>query len=337
VTANGKVLDCRHVVPYNPFLLLSLRCHVNVVVLRGAGAVFYCLNYVHKGPDKANVEFRRRCADHINFRMPQPVDPTAIINPRSRADMFRANLFIRQGGRGRGRGAPQGPNSSVNQPAGRGRGSVTVANAASDPTPSTSTASVNNATGPDGRIDDEAGSNQFMDYDEILAAQEMRFITATEAHWTVTKKPLYQLSAKVLPLSVHLEGEQPVCTTYNRLERRYEQGPPRSTLTAYFEAVNDVTKRTTDITYSEMHKHFTWDRSRKVWNPRKIARGPLCARMYEVNPRRGDLFYLRALLKVVTDKGSFEAVRTVNGVLHGTFKEAAAALGLLREDAEYWR
>lgn len=54
-----------------------------------------------------------------------------------------------------------------------------------------------------------------------------------------------------------------------------------------------------------------------------------------VHPSAGERYYLRMLLNVVKGATSFEDIRTVNGVLHPTFRSACTALGLLG-DAKEW-
>ncbi|CAL1414210.1 unnamed protein product [Linum trigynum] len=59
-------------------------------------------------------------------------------------------------------------------------------------------------------------------------------------------------------------------------------------------------------------------------------------RLYYCHPSpTNDRFYLRMLLHIVRGAGSFEDIRTVNGVLHKSFKEACYAHGLLAEDNEW--
>ena len=59
-------------------------------------------------------------------------------------------------------------------------------------------------------------------------------------------------------------------------------------------------------------------------------------RMYFVSPIAGERYFLRMLLTHVRGPKSFEALRTVNNVLHPNFKSACLALGLLGDDEE-WR
>ena len=59
--------------------------------------------------------------------------------------------------------------------------------------------------------------------------------------------------------------------------------------------------------------------------------------MYVVHPTAGEQFYLRVLLTDVCGATSFEDLRTTrDGMLCGTFREAAALRGLLSDDSE-WR
>ena len=71
-----------------------------------------------------------------------------------------------------------------------------------------------------------------------------------------------------------------------------------------------------------------------MWKIRE--RGHALGRIYYAPPKCGERFYLRLLLTTVRGPTSFENLRTVNGVIHSTFKEACNALSLLENDGE-WR
>ena len=45
------------VVPYNPYLCWKYQSHINVEACQGLGTVKYIHKYMHKGPDRATVEF----------------------------------------------------------------------------------------------------------------------------------------------------------------------------------------------------------------------------------------------------------------------------------------
>ena len=62
-------LDNRWVVPYNPFLSLKYKCHLNVEVVRSTHSVKYLYKYVFKGPDRINVSLDiDEIEDFINSR-----------------------------------------------------------------------------------------------------------------------------------------------------------------------------------------------------------------------------------------------------------------------------
>jgi hypothetical protein len=57
--------------------------------------------------------------------------------------------------------------------------------------------------------------------------------------------------------------------------------------------------------------------------------------MYYAHPSSGERFYLCLLLTVVKGATSFEALRTFQGVLHPTFREACIAYGIAEDDNEW--
>jgi len=58
--------------------------------------------------------------------------------------------------------------------------------------------------------------------------------------------------------------------------------------------------------------------------------------MYFVSPSKGEQFFLRLLLTIFEGRKSWEYLRTWNGQVFATFKEACMARGLLEDDHE-WR
>ena len=59
--------------------------------------------------------------------------------------------------------------------------------------------------------------------------------------------------------------------------------------------------------------------------------------MYSVSPKEGERFYLRLLLLHRSGAKSFEELRTVDGTLYSSFREAALAMNLLQSDEEWER
>ncbi|XP_028102779.1 ATP-dependent DNA helicase PIF7-like [Camellia sinensis] len=87
------------------------------------------------------------------------------------------------------------------------------------------------------------------------------------------------------------------------------------------------------FTYQEFPQRFVWLNSEKRWKLRQ--HGYAIGRMYFASPNCGERFYLRLLLTVVKGPKSFQCLRTVNNVLHDTFKSACVARGLLEDDEEW--
>ncbi|KAJ1703901.1 hypothetical protein LUZ63_003680 [Rhynchospora breviuscula] len=103
-------------------------------------------------------------------------------------------------------------------------------------------------------------------------------------------------------------------------------------LTAWFE-LNAIDPFAHSLTYSQVTKYYTWHEDEKVWRYR--LQGDRLARMHFVHPTAGDVYYVRMLLNYVHGASSFQHLRTSNGVLYPTFKEACNALGLLNNNTEW--
>jgi hypothetical protein len=64
-TVRGHMLDNRWVVPYNPYLIRTFNCHINVEACSSIKSVKYLFKYIYKGHDRASVAVRengkKRC------------------------------------------------------------------------------------------------------------------------------------------------------------------------------------------------------------------------------------------------------------------------------------
>ena len=58
-------------------------------------------------------------------------------------------------------------------------------------------------------------------------------------------------------------------------------------------------------------------------------------RIYTINPHQGECFYLRLLLHYIRGPQSFADLKTVEGNLCNSFREACFRLGLLEDDNQY--
>ena len=91
-----------------------------------------------------------------------------------------------------------------------------------------------------------------------------------------------------------------------------------------------------DLTYREIPEFYTWDTNKTCWIRRKRPhKSDMIGRIYTVHPKEGERFYLRLLL--IHTKGilSFQSLKTIDNIVHLTFKHACKAYGLLADDNEW--
>ena len=170
--------------------------------------------------------------------------------------------------------------------------------------------------------------------DEIKAHISGRYLSPPEAAWHIYAFRSHEEFPAVTRLAVHLPDEQPVYFDEDASpeEIRDTMENTGSTLLAFF----DYNARNPDgrrYRYPEFPEHYTYDKRKRAWHPRGAKEA--IGRMFQASPSQGERFYLRLLLTVRAGPTSFEDLRTVEGVVHPTFRAAAAAMGLLLEDREW--
>jgi ATP-dependent DNA helicase PIF1 len=171
-------------------------------------------------------------------------------------------------------------------------------------------------------------------------------VTSTEATWRILKLPLFYFSHVVHTLPVHLEGENPVVFKKGEAAEAAKKEIRASMLTAYHDLVRESRLKPEDdperlllarILYCEMPKFFTWDQKARKWKRRVKSNKPNLGRLAAASPTSGDRFYQRILLQEIPGCASFEELRTHDGIVLPTFKDACVSRGLARDDAEYKR
>ncbi|GMP41859.1 hypothetical protein CsSME_00011808 [Camellia sinensis var. sinensis] len=169
---------------------------------------------------------------------------------------------------------------------------------------------------------------------EIQQYLDARYIGPPEAAWRIFGHPLHAEMPTVVRLALHLPGMHRV--VFNPEESlqtiQSRAGQKMSTLTGFF-AYCAASEDECPFTYQEFPQHFVWLKSEKRWKSRE--RGYAIGRMYFASPNCGERFYLRLLLTVVKGPKSFQSLRTVDNVVHDTFKLACIARGLLEDDEEW--
>ncbi|GFR14530.1 ATP-dependent DNA helicase [Trichonephila clavata] len=179
--------------------------------------------------------------------------------------------------------------------------------------------------------------------EEVTQNQLGCYISSNEAEWRILSFSIHERYPTVFRLAVHLENEQRVYFTSENVRAR-AMSPPPTTLTEFFTLCrNDIFART--LLYSEVPTYFTWNTSTRKFQRRKQGRAvqghlnlystDALGRLYTVHPNNAKCFYLRLLLINVRGPTSFQELKTVNGHVCATFREACQKLNLLENDA-YW-
>ncbi|GFU99553.1 ATP-dependent DNA helicase PIF1 [Trichonephila clavipes] len=147
--------------------------------------------------------------------------------------------------------------------------------------------------------------------DEINQYQLGRYISSSEAVLRILSFPIHERHPTVVHLAVHLENGQRV----------------------YFTADN------------VLPKFYTWNASTKKFQRRKQGKAveghtnlyssDALGRLYTVHPNNTECFYLRLLLINIRGPISFQDLRTVNGQLYATYRQACQGLNLLENDAHW--
>lgn len=176
--------------------------------------------------------------------------------------------------------------------------------------------------------------------DEVSLYQSGRYISSNEAAWRILGFDIHQRFPTVVNLSVHLENGQRVYYTEENA-RLVAECPPETTLTAFFKLCQHDNFAKT-LLYQEVPTYYTWA-ANKSWQRRKngqrvqeqVFASDAIGRVYTVHPNNAECFFLRLLLHTVKGPTSFEDLRSYEGEICVTYREACLRHGLL-EDDEHW-
>ena len=169
--------------------------------------------------------------------------------------------------------------------------------------------------------------------DEIKRYLQSRYIGPTEAIWSQFEFSRHGEEPPVMHLTLHLPNEQPIYFTEREdpaiLPQRMDSS--LTTLIAYFK-YNSERADGREYLYHEFPLHYVYTR-KDGWKPRRQRMS--IGRMDAASPIMGERYYFPILLTVVRGATSFEHLRTVDRVVHQTFKVAGIALRLLEDDGEW--
>jgi len=105
----------------------------------------------------------------------------------------------------------------------------------------------------------------------------------------------------------------------------------KTQLTAWFD-YNSAHDDGLGLTYWQFPQYYIWNAKVKSWYPRQRAK--VIRRMYFVSPSKREQFFLRLFLTIFEGEKRWEHLRTWNGQVFATFKEACMARGLLEDNHE---
>lgn len=180
--------------------------------------------------------------------------------------------------------------------------------------------------------------------DEVEMFLTGRYIGSSEAFWRIFSFETVKKYPPVMKLAIHLPLEQLIFFSDEEdLECRLTDGPPATSLTAFFE-LNKVDALARQLLYSEIPFYYIFDKSGKNWRRRKLttsrkktgAESDMIGRIPAVglNAKQKELFFLRILLHHVRGPTGYDDLKTVDGTLLPTFQQACIARGLFSDDNE---
>lgn len=181
-------------------------------------------------------------------------------------------------------------------------------------------------------------NNQLNRVDEVTTYQMGRYVSSNEAMWRIFSFPIHERNPTVVHLAVHLENGQRVYFTAENARQRAAEPPP-TTLTEFFKlCASDPFART--LLYSEVPKYYSWNakkferrkRGTPVVGYQNVFSTDALGRIYTVHPSNAECFYLRLLLINVRGPTSFANLRTVDGLVCATYREACRRMRLLEGD-----
>ncbi|XP_035841504.1 uncharacterized protein LOC110919851 [Helianthus annuus] len=171
--------------------------------------------------------------------------------------------------------------------------------------------------------------------DEIKAYLDCRYISTCEAAWRIFMYDIHYRSLAIEVLPFHCEdGQSIVYNDHDNLCDIVTDPTVKMTMFTEWMACNKVNEFARTLRYVQFPGYYVWNAKNRKWNRRKHPYGSI-GRIYYVPPSLGDCYYLRILLNHIKGPTCFEDIKTVDGQVFQTFKDACFARGLLDDDKEY--
>ncbi|CEL95482.1 unnamed protein product [Vitrella brassicaformis CCMP3155] len=182
--------------------------------------------------------------------------------------------------------------------------------------------------------------------DEIAEYQEGRVICGSEACHRILSHRITVIEPPVITLPVVLpEKRKLVQLVYGRQSERGRVIQPKPNELEHWLARPDDPEFD-DVTYQQFFERYQMKQQRQaVPKGRRSFRTKngdvfyerasghkVCTRLQTMNVSQGEPYYLRLLLKTSKARGSYEALRTINGQVYDHYVDAARESGLLQGD-----
>jgi len=103
--------------------------------------------------------------------------------------------------------------------------------------------------------------------------------------------------------------------------------------TARFE-LNKRDLEAAKLLYEQIPNFYTWNGKDKEFHRRKMP-GFAVGRINHVPPKIDDAYHLRILINNKNGPKRFDDIKTVEGVVHESYRDSCYTLGLLDDDKEY--
>jgi len=174
--------------------------------------------------------------------------------------------------------------------------------------------------------------------DEIKQFINARYLSPSEALWHLFGFSMHECHPAVVRLPVHEQNNQRVVfpaagglQMLQHILRRAE----RTMLLQYF-AVSEVRARRnlSPVSYVDIPSLYSWNTSERMWVERQQQqRFTTIGRMSWIPVSAGEQFFLRSLLLATPGATSYDFLRTVNGHLYPSFRDACMARNLVHDES----
>ena len=164
---------------------------------------------------------------------------------------------------------------------------------------------------------------------EISIFHDVRWIKSCEIAWRILNLFIEKIKFVVIRLVVHLKNQQRVSFNSNKSISQLQKSEKlrHTTLTKYFDLnriakkiektnqnlkidYKNVDKNFKNYLYQNFFTHFVWSKKKKIWTIRK--KNTCVDKMYFINFKFEEVFYLRLLLSNRKNVIFFENFRTVD-------------------------